>query len=147
MAMGRMDIPGLKKLCGNLARNVSGQQLDEFFTSCSKTIAEKLLKNVVNRTPIGQYDGTPGVGGTLADSWFVGGVEKDGTTYTITVKNNALSDNGVPYAVYVEFGHRTRSGGWVEGRKMLTITEAEIKEAAPNFLDRKVNEFLRRCMQ
>lgn len=147
MAMGRMDISGLKRLRDNLARNCSAQQLEEFFTSCSKTIAEKLLNAVVKRTPIGKYDGMGGAGGTLADSWFVGEVEKNGTTYTVNIENNALSDDCKPYAIYVEFGHRTRSGGWVKGQKMLTITEEEIKEAAPNFLDHRVADFLRRCMR
>ena len=147
MAMGHMDISELKKLRDKLKRNCDAQQLEEFFTSCSKSIAENLLKDVVKRTPIGKYDGVGVAGGTLADSWFVGGVEKNGTTYTVNVENNALSDDGKPYAIYVEFGHRTRSGGWVEGKKMLTITEEEIKEVAPNILDRKVADFLRRCMR
>lgn len=139
MAMGRMDMSGLMMLRDKLKQNCSAQQLEEFFSSCAKRIAGQLLRDVVKRTPI--------VSGKLASSWTAGKVEKDGDTYTITVENNALSDNGVPYAIYVEYGHRTRSGGWVEGRKMLTITEEEIKEAAPNILDRKVADFLRRCMR
>lgn len=139
MAMGHIDISDLKRLRDKLKQNCSAQQLEEFFSNCAKRIAGQLLRDVVKRTPVKS--------GKLASSWVAGNVEKDGDTYTITVENNALSDNGVPYAIYVEYGHRTRSGGWVEGRKMLTITEEEIKEAAPNYLDRKVEEFLRRCMQ
>lgn len=164
MAMGRMDISDLKRLRDKLARNCSAEQIDKFCESCAKRIAGQLLRDVVRRTPIGEYDKpvsfvthdgkqvnfTPKTGkkgGTLASSWKAGTIGKDGTTYTITVENNALSDNGVPYAIYVEFGHRTWSGGWVEGRKMLTITEEELKEAVPGFLDRKVAEFLRRCVR
>lgn len=139
MAMGRMEISDLRRLRDKLARNCSSEQIDKFCESCAKRIAGQLLKDVVKRTPVKS--------GKLASSWKAGAIEKDGTTYTITVENNALSDNGVPYAVYVEFGHRTRSGGWVEGRKMLTITEDEIKEKMPTVLDRMVADFLRRCMR
>lgn len=139
MAMGRMDISDLMRLRDKLARNCSAEQIDKFCESCAKRIAEQLLRDVVKRTPVKS--------GKLASSWKAGTIEKDGTTYTITVENNALSDNGVPYAIYVEFGHRTRSGGWVEGRKMLTITEEEIKEKMPTVLDRMVADFLRRCMR
>lgn len=136
---GRMDISELKKLRDKLKRNCSAEQIDRFCESCAKRIAGQLLRDVVKRTPVKS--------GKLASSWTAGAVEKDGDTYTITVKNNALSDSGVPYAIYVEYGHRTKKGGWVEGRKMLTITEEEIKDALPNFIDRKIKEFLRRCMQ
>mgnify|MGYP000048087142 FL=1 len=46
--------------------------------------------------------------------------------------------NPVEYASYVEFGHRTVSGGWVEGRYMLTISEEKLKRIAPSVLEKMV---------
>lgn len=160
---GRMTSSGLRQLRDKLERNCTPQQIDAFFESCAKRIAGQLVRDVEKRTPIGHYDSNSYVcemgvshkwhkvtgkqGVKLASSWTAGEVEKNGISYTVTVKNNALSDTGVPYAIYVEYGHRTKNGGWVEGHKMLTITSEEIKDAMPNVLERMLNDFLRRCIQ
>ena len=163
---GRMSSSGLRELRDKLERNCTPQQIDKFFVSCAKRIAGQLLRDVVKRTPIGHYDGNSYVcetgiphkgrkvegkqGGKLASSWTVGEVEKNGKTYSITIKNNALSDTGVPYAIYVEHGHRTKKKdgyGWVEGHKMLAITVAEIKDVMPDVLERRLIDFLRGCIQ
>lgn len=44
--------------------------------------------------------------------------------------------NPVEYASYVEFGHRTKSGGWVDGKYMLTISEERLKQIAPRVLEK-----------
>lgn len=44
----------------------------------------------------------------------------DGKKYTVEIINP------VEYASYVEFGHRTPSGGWVEGQYMLTIENMKL---------------------
>jgi len=64
-------------------------------------------------------------------------VAKSGNEYTIEIINP------VNYASYVEYGHRTRSGkGWVEGRRMLTISEDELQRDAPGILERKLKSFI-----
>ena len=56
--------------------------------------------------------------------------------------------NPVEYASYVEFGHRTADHeGWVQGRFMLTISEQEIQEIAPNVLETKIKKYLAGCMK
>lgn len=50
--------------------------------------------------------------------------------------------NPVEYASYVEFGHRTRSGGWVNGKYMLTISEERLKQISPAVLQRMINKKL-----
>ena len=104
------------------------------------------------------------VGGTLRRGWTsksheeaVGGsgngknasvyakslnVNKVGTDYVIEIINP------VKYASYVEFGHRTRNHkGWVEGQFMLTISEDEIRKAAPRVLEKKLEKYLKECFQ
>lgn len=55
--------------------------------------------------------------------------------------------NPVEYASYVEFGHRTRNHGWVEGRFMLTKSEQELRDIAPQVLERKIKKFLLECIE
>ena len=69
-------------------------------------------------------------------------VNKVGTDYVIEIINP------VKYASYVEFGHRTRNHkGWVEGQFMLTISENEIRNAAPRILEKKLEDYLKECFK
>ena len=66
--------------------------------------------------------------------------------------------NPVEYASYVEYGHRQTPGryvpaigkrlkqGWVAGKFMLTISEQEVQDIAPNVLQAKITKFLRGVM-
>lgn len=66
--------------------------------------------------------------------------------------------NPVEYASYVEYGHRQTPGryvpaigkrlkqGWVAGKFMLTISEQEVQEIAPNVLQAKITKFLKGVM-
>nr|DAZ16341.1 MAG TPA: type I neck protein [Caudoviricetes sp.] len=63
-------------------------------------------------------------------------VRKVGDYYKIQIINP------VEYASYVEFGHRTKSGGWVEGQYMLTISEEQLKQISPAVLQRMINKKL-----
>ena len=60
-----------------------------------------------------------------------------GDTYVIEVRNS------VEYASYIEFGHRKANHkGWVPGHYMLTMSEKEIRDAAPGVLRKKLNKWL-----
>ena len=70
---------------------------------------------------------------------YVNGVQvtHTGDTYEIQIVNP------VEYASYVEYGHRTRGGkGWVKERRMLRISENEIRGIAPQILERRLNKKL-----
>ena len=63
--------------------------------------------------------------------------------------------NPVSYASFVEYGHRQSPGrfvpalgkrlkaGWVEGRKMMTISEKEVQQWADGNLEKKLEAHLR----
>ena len=89
---------------------------------------------------MGKYpSGSGKVGGTLRRGWGAVAdinVVKEGDIYTVTIINP------VEYASYVEFGHRTRNGGYVEPQLMLTISEEKLKNAIPKLLERKVKKKL-----
>ena len=155
-----MDISGLKDLQRKL-NNLRQNGFDEFCTACAKELAARLLAKAIKRTPVGQYPRKSGKkGGTLRRGWTAKThaeaqsgsgksseaagrqfaqsleVQKSGGVFTVTIKNP------VEYAQYVEYGHRTRKGGWVEGRFMLTISEQEVREITPALLERRLQRFL-----
>lgn len=76
------------------------------------------------------------VGGNLRRNWQVGEVLKAGNTYSVAVYN------ATEYAPYVEFGHKTRGGGYVNGRFMMTIGEQELNRDAEKIIERKLVKIL-----
>lgn len=151
----RLDYDELVKLKERIMLFGDPTQMDQFFTSCAKELAARLLAKVIKRTPVGQYPkGSGKVGGTLRRGWtaeqtsdaaaYVNSlnVTKQGNDYVIEIINP------VEYASYVEFGHRTRDHtGWVEGKFMLTISEDEIRKSAPNILENKLENYLKGCFK
>lgn len=168
---GKFDISGLKELQKKLLKLQASKE--KFFEECVKALAADLLKRVIKRTPVGYYgitqqriarkdsknhkkgdvyyvkkgseDGKNG--GTLRRGWRAD-IHKSGSNYI------AVISNPVPYAIYVEYGHRQTPGryvpalgkrlvrSWVPGKFMLTISEQELQEIAPQILQKKFEEFL-----
>ena len=52
--------------------------------------------------------------------------------------------NIAEYASYVELGHSTRNGGWVQGGFMLTVSMDEINNAMPTRFQREFENFLKK---
>jgi len=136
---GRADFEALRNLQEKI-QSLKDIDMNGFCTACSKEIAARLLALVIERTHTGQYpSGSGKVGDTLKRGWGAVAdinVVKEGDTYTVTITNP------VEYASYVEFGHRTGNGGYVEPQLMLTISEEKLKNAIPKLLERKVKKKL-----
>ncbi len=88
-------------------------------------------------------------GGTLRRGW-TGNQKTSAQAYVDSVSVHHFGGNyvieltnPVEYASYVEYGHRTSNHkGWVRGRFMMTISEQEIKESAPQILEKKIQKFM-----
>ena len=136
---GRADFEAFRDMQQKLQR-LQNIDMEAFCTECSKEIAARLLALVIQRTHTGRYPARSGkVGGTLRRGWGAVAdinVVKEGDIYTVAIINP------VEYASYVEFGHRTRNGGYVEPQLMLTISEEKLKNAIPKLLERKVKKKL-----
>lgn len=164
--MGDFRINGLQ----DLQRQLQQQDglLDAFCRECAAELAARLLRKVKKRTPVGDYsdtweleeDGERKIlvesarqGGELRRAWSCGTVHKEGNAYVVEVTNNKA------YASYVEFGHRQQPGryvpainkrlkkAWAPGKFMLTISENELKAAAPGILQQKIQRFLGECFR
>lgn len=88
-------------------------------------------------------------GGQLRRGW-TDGKRTSAKEYADSLKVNHFGDtyvieisNPVPYASYVEYGHRTKNHkGWVKGHFMMTISEQELQSIAPQILEKKIKKYL-----
>ena len=160
---GKVDFTDLEKLQEKFDR-ITNNQADEINEELVKTKAALFLRNVIPITPVGVYN-TGQVGGTLRRGWTVksereaelgstfGGstniqkhVDEDlkpkkrGKDYTVEIVNP------VSYASYVNYGHRTRSGGYVNGQFFLEKALSQTDVNASKVLNRKLNTLLRRAL-
>lgn len=163
--MGKFDMRDLKTFQKRLEKL---QNPDAFVESCAKELAARLLRMVIKRTPVGDYDkywtdtdGTRLVdknnkqivlkksskkGGTLRRGW-TGQSSAQGYAESLAVHqfgNTYVVEivNPVEYASYVEYGHRTPSKGWVKGKFMMTTSEQELQKIAPEILEKKIMGYL-----
>lgn len=60
-----------------------------------------------------------------------------GDTLQVTISNEA------EYASYVEWGHSTKAGGWIEGHFMLSISISEVENAMPTRFNRAFMKFMK----
>lgn len=156
---GKTDFKAMKDFQKKIEK-LSQVGFDRFYTEAAKEIAARLLSKVKKRTPV--------VYGSLRDAWAILPIEKQGDNYIITVINNLEYASYVEYGhrqkpgrfiygywegerfIHVPkeeakakgIGGMVLKAGWVEGRKMLTISVQEIERMAPALLERKISKFL-----
>lgn len=150
--MGKFDFKQMEKLRDELNKL---QDPQKFVEECTKELAARLLRLVVKRTPVGQYPSSSGKnGGTLRRGWTANKkasakayaesmeITKEGNVYKIEIVNP------VEYASYVEYGHRTANHkGWVKGQFMMTISEQELSQIAPQVIEGKIRKYLKDVIQ
>jgi len=130
-------------------------QEENFIFEVMNQLGNIMITDVKKRTPVGQYDNTVYFvrggkllvfesktkqgrqGGNLRRNWTLDGVSKSGSGYVVTISNNT------EYAGYVENGHRTVGGGWVEGQFFLKITMEEIMAKLPAIVGPMYENYLR----
>lgn len=149
---GKVDFKQLERLQKKMQRYEKFDS-EEFCRMAAKNLAARLLVKVIKRTPVisgdlrrGWTAGEEHVNekGNVVGIWGKNGfaanmeVEKKGNDYFITVSN------GMEYAPYVEYGHRTYDHkGWVKGRFMLTISEQELQSTSPKIIEKLLYEKLK----
>lgn len=119
--------------------------LDEFEKALTKLIEhdypkefEAMVIQVATDLQSAVQDATPVDTSHLQENWFVGELVKKGKNYYIEVYNN------VEYAEPVEYGHRTRGGGFVEGAHMMEISVEALKLKLPAYLRDWLSDFISR---
>lgn len=119
--------------------------LDEFEKALTKVIEhdypkefERMVIQIAIDLQTAVQDATPVDTSHLQQNWFVGDLVKRGNSYYIEVYNN------VEYAEPVEYGHRTKSGGFVEGAHMMEISVELLKLKLPAYLKDWLSDVLNR---
>lgn len=141
-----------KKFAENFHKTL---QEETFVIDVMNKLGDIMIREVKERTPVGQYDGTvffvsggkllvfktggkTRQGGELRRNWDLESCEKQGDTYVVTISNNT------EYAVYVEEGHRTADhSGWVEGQFFMKITMEDIMSQLPAIVGPAYRDYLK----
>lgn len=132
-------------------QQATNSDLDKFLEDCAKQLAIRLLRRTIQKTPkdLGNLQrgwtakpGTPPCREyqqkNTPEQWAeTAMVKRTGKQVQITISNP------IEYAVYVEYGHRTRnSRGWVPGQFMLTLSIAEVEGMKTGILQDLLFKFL-----
>lgn len=169
--MGSFDLSGLEELRDQLEKLQKSQDqfAEECAKELAARLLAKVIKRTPvgdysgNSYTCAGGQGHTGskvdgkVGGTLRRGWTSqkgagaeGLATRGAAQFVNTMNINHFGDtyvieivNPVEYASYVEFGHRTANHkGWVKGHFMMTISEDEIRQAAPGILKKKMQKFI-----
>ena len=125
---GKCEYDDVMRFRANLER-FQGRELDALARRICDKIAETLVGDAKKKTPVAT--------GNLRRSWQQSAVTKSGAHWTVTVYNTA------DYAIYVEYGHRTRNHkSWVEGQFMLTNAKKRLDKKARIIISEEVKKKL-----
>lgn len=128
----KVNTKGLKKLQEKIQQFESANY-DKVAEECTNQMAARLIRKCVKRTPV--------LTGHLKGNWKANqAIKRNGAWKTAVY-------NPVKYAPYVEYGHRTRDGGWVNGRFMLTRSSEEIERDAVKIIEKEVNKELAKVFE
>ena len=126
--MIKCDYSGLRRLRKRLE---SGGLAED----CARALAERVITGAAERTPV--------LTGNLRRGFDCG----DEGLAILRCGQVVRADitNPVEYGSFVEFGHRTKNGGWASGRFMLTLSAAEAEASAARIVSERISEFLEGC--
>ena len=127
MSQSDIVIEGLDEFEKKLVQIISHDYPREF---------EQMVIQVANDLKDATADITPVDTTHLQENWFVGELVKRGNDYYIEVYNN------VEYAEPVEYGHRTKKGGFVEGAHMMELSVELLKIQLPSYLRDWLSDFI-----
>lgn len=132
-------------------KRASQKDVDKFLEKCAKELAIRLLRRTIQKTPkdLGNlqrgWTAKPGTSPcreykpkNTPEQWAESAlISRTGNQIRMTISNP------IEYAVFVEYGHRTRDlRGWVPGQFMLTISIEEIDSMKTGILQNLLLEFL-----
>lgn len=125
---GEFDFSEFSKMVRQLEQASNPNNIDRFMREFLTELAYRALAKTIKKTP----HATP----FLKLNWKVGDIRITANGYEVDMYNNT------EYASYVEFGHRTRNGGWVEGRFMATLSLKEVEREMPKYFEKKMKDYL-----
>ena len=117
------------------ALNILLKKVPNGLLKAFKMVMLDLIARVKKLTPVGQYPkGSGRAGGNLRRKWALGEIVSRETLIEGEIINNA------EYALPVEEGHKTKSGGFVQGRFMLKKAMMESEKEIVNTFEKIVQK-------
>lgn len=86
----------------------------KYLNRIKSAVTIDMLKKYGERGVSALASATPVDSGKTANSWHYK-IEKNRGSIAISFFNSNIQ-NGVPIAIFIQYGHGTRNGGWVQGR-------------------------------
>lgn len=117
---GKVDYKEFLKFADGFEQ-LSQKGKDEILIEMINTSANRFLQVAV--------DNTPEDTGHLKGAWSVSKVYRQGDSYIAEIVNIA------PYATFVNYGHRTRNGGFVQGRYFVEYAASDLQRVSQSLLD------------
>lgn len=111
-------------------------KLTNFFKNSEKVMRYEFLEKYGQQGVAALTSATPVKTGTTANSWFYE-VKVKNKTASISFHNSNIQ-NGVPIAIILNYGHGTRNGGYVVGRKYIAPAVLPIFDRLKNEAWREV---------
>lgn len=131
MANYELKIKGIDETIEKM--NSLDKEYPNFIQGIFHNIGLQALSKVRKLTPVDT--------GNLRAKWHANEPKISDEEITIEIKNNA------EYAAPVEYGHRTRGGGFVQGRFMLRRAFDEIERSANLVLENAIARFVKRKLE
>lgn len=75
--------------------------------------------------------------GNMLNAWTIEDITLGADKISFTIFN------GMDYASYVEYGHTSRGGNWVNGRYIVTIAIEEIQKQIPKRFEKSFQQFMK----
>lgn len=94
-----------------------------------RDMAQEALSLIIDNTPVRT--------GELKASWTVGDIIITDDDVEIEVYTD------LDYAPYVEYGHRTRNGGFVQGQFIMTLAVDEVLEMSTDIMYKNMKKMMR----
>lgn len=104
---------------------------EEFLQSAKTKDISGVLSQFGDRGVAALSSVTPTDTGETSQSWYYEVVHRKGY-WSIRWHNRNLDENGTPIAVLLQYGHGTRTGGYVQGQDYIMPVMREIFEEIAN---------------
>jgi hypothetical protein len=131
MRWGKVNYKDFERLEKKLTQ-MEEIDIDTFCRMLSNELAARLLRRLIKQTPVDTGVLRKGWGGYAASL----PITKKGNVYEVEITNPT------EYGIYVNYGHRTTIGGWVEGQYFLEIAVDDVERQADKIIEKKLNIFL-----
>lgn len=126
-----VDCKELENLRDNLGKMIKNN--DAFIKELTLELTRRLLAMLQKATPVDT--------GFLRDGWFVIALTKTSEGYEAEIANNTN------YASYVNYGHRTPQGGWVDGKFFIELSVEELKGITEPLLKKRIEAHLKEAFE